>query len=92
MGPEQRADRPTILDRKCDGLVGENALQQQGVDEDERGLKQVQGLDADFLAVAIGAGEFAVLAVEERAPLAEFQFSTTCNPSLISRRNASERR
>jgi len=66
MGPEQRADRTAVLGGQFDGLVGEDALQQQGVDVDQRGLQQVQREDADLLAVAVGAGEFAVLAVEQR--------------------------
>ena len=68
VGPEQRADsarRSSAV--RCDRLVGEDALQQQGVDVDQRGLQQVQRQHADFLAVAVRAGQFAVLAVEEGA-------------------------
>ena len=61
VGPEQRADRPPVFGAQRNRLVGEDALQQKGVDEDERGLQQVQREHANFLAVAVGAGEFAVL-------------------------------
>src|SRR5450759_5733027 len=65
--PEQWTVRPAIFCGEGDGLVGEDALQQEGVDVDQRRLQQVQGEDADFLAVTVGAGEFAVLAIEQRA-------------------------
>ena len=47
--------------------IGEYLLDEQGVDEHQRGLQQMHREHRDFLAFAIGAGEFGVLAVEDCA-------------------------
>ena len=65
VGPEQRGDRPAVLVGEPDRPVGEDPLQQQRIDVDKSGLEQVQGEHADFLAVPVGAGQLAVLAVEK---------------------------
>ena len=67
MGPEQGREGAPVFVRHPPGPLGlgEDLLEQQGVDVDEGRLEQVQGEDGDLLVLPVRAGELAALAVED---------------------------
>ncbi len=57
--------RSSSVSRPAQAGLCEDALDEQGVEVHERGLQKVQGEHRGLLVFAVGAGELAVLAVED---------------------------
>ncbi len=67
VSPEQQAERPAVLPGQDEAAVVQDPLQEDRVEVHQRGLQQVQAQHGDLLLVAVGAGQLALLAVEDVA-------------------------
>lgn len=67
VGPEQRGQGPPVGvgEPLLPLLLAQDVLEKQGVDVHQRRLEQVQRQHRDLLGLLVGAGQVAVLAIEQ---------------------------